>query len=160
LSPTDKAKFITYVRDAEQSPENLAFLLDNLGEKIELDYSVDSLAKAEAIYWRHVPKGIPEDLSDVEHFSQLLGQYLGQCIIQHTGGKWVQCDDQNPLFSQPCVDGFGGQDWDRVYPVDTARNLWSLPREKPNFPGVREHRVFAAKLEKALAIHAKKQTTK
>lgn len=160
LSPADKAKFDQYVRDVEQSPENLGFLLDNLGEKVALDYSVDSLAKAEAVYWRHVDKGIPTDLSDADHFAQLLGQYLGRCITHHTGASWSQCEDPNPMFGQPCIDGFGGKEWDRIYPVHTALHLRSLPQEKPNFPGVRERRVFATKLETALAIHAKKQTSK
>lgn len=160
ISPADKAKFDQYVRDAEQSPENLAFLLDNLGDRVALDFSVESLTRAEAVYWQHADKGIPPELSDMNHFAQLLGQYLGQCIINQTGAKWVQCEDPNPMFAQPCIDGFGGQDWDRVYPVHTALHLRSLPQEKPNFPGVREHRVLATKLEKALAIKAKKQAAK
>lgn len=160
LSPADKAKFDQYVRDVEQIRENLAFLLDNLGEKVDLDGSVDSLAKAEAVYWRHADKGIPTELSDINHFAQLLGQYLGWCIIHHTGAKWVQCEEQNPMFGQPCIDGFGGEEWDRVYPVHTALHLHNLPQEKPNFPGVRDHRVLATKLEKALAVHAKKQASK
>ncbi len=159
-SPADRAKFDQYVRDAEQSPENLAFLLDNLGERVDLDYSAASLVKAEAVYWRHVEKGEPTDLSDMNHFAQLLGQYLGRCIIHHTSAKWVQCEEQNPMFGQPAIDGFGGEEWDRIYPVHTALHLRDLPQEKPNFPGVRGQCVFATKLEKALAIHEKTQGPK
>jgi hypothetical protein len=154
LSAADRAQFAAYVRSAEQSAGDLAFLLDNLGERVELDYSVDSLANAEAVYWRNLSQGIPADLCNLDDFAQLLGRYLGQCLIRQTGAKWVQCEDQNPLFAQPCVDGFGGQEWDRIYPIHAAQHLGTLPEEKPNFPGVREHRVFATKLEKALAICA------
>lgn len=159
LSPADRAKFVQYLRDVEKSSENLAFLLDNLGEKVELDCSVESLAKAEAVYWRHANKGILMELSDINHFAQLLGQYLGLCIIRHTGAKWVQCEEQNPMFGQPCIGGFGDEEWERVYPVHTALHLRNLPQEKPNFPGVRDQRVFATKLEKALAIYANKKAT-
>jgi len=153
ISAADKTRFRTYVEDAERCVESLAFLLENLGEKIDLDYTVLSLERGEAAFWRRVNEGMPDDLSDLNHFAQLLGQYLGQCIIHHTGAKWIQSDEQNPMFAQPCIDGFGGKAWDRIYPVHTALHLRSLPQDKPNFPGVHQRRVFAAKMEKALAIH-------
>ena len=159
LSPRERASFAVYVRSAEQSAADLAIVLDNLGEQVGLDFSVDSLAKAEAVYWRRVGDGMPESLISLEDFAQLLGRYLGQCVIRHTGAKWVQCEDRNPLFSEPCIDGFGGHDWDRIYPVDTARHLAKLLREKPNFPGVREQRVMSTKMEKALAIYAKRESS-
>lgn len=153
VSPQDKARFARYVNDASLVVENLGFLLDNLGEQIELDYSLESLAASEAVFWRCVKEGIPGDLSDPDHFAQLLGQYLGECIIRHTGAKWVQSDEHNPMFAQPCIDGFGGQVWDRVYPVHTALNYRRLAADNPSFPGLREKRLFAAKLERALAIY-------
>lgn len=159
ISAKDKARFAAYVEDAKKSTENLAFLLDNLGERIALDYSVKSLAAAEAVFWQCVESGIPDDLTDLEHFAQLLGQYLGECIIHHTGAKWVQAGEQNPMFAEPCIDDFGGGAWDRVYPVHSAINLHRLPREKPSFPGVREKRVLATKLEMALAIHSRRQSS-
>jgi len=160
LTPADKAKFHVYVQDVDRCIENLAFLLDNLNEKVTLDGSMDSLAKAEAVYWRHVDNQIPTDLSDSNHFAQLLGQYLGRCIIQHTGARWVQCEDPNPMFGQPCIDGFGGKEWDRIYPVHVALHLRNLPHEKPHFPGVRERRVLATKLETAMALHAETKASK
>jgi hypothetical protein len=158
ISPKDKARFATYVVDSKRSAENLSFLLENLGEQLSIDYSIESLASAEAAYWRWVENGMPGDLTDPEHFAQLLGQYLGECIIHHTGAKWVQVDEQNPMFAQPCIDGFGGKAWDRVYPVHTAMNLRTLPQVKSSFPGVQERRVLATKLERALEIHMRSQT--
>lgn len=158
LNPLQKANFVTYIKEARKSPENLSFLLDNLGVQVSVDYSIDSLVRAEAVFWRCVESGMPPDLSDLDHFAHLLGQYLGECIIHHTGATWTACEDRNPLFGQPCVDGFGDERWDRIYPVDTTLNLQSLPRTKPFFPGVRDRRVLAAKLEKALAIYRRKQS--
>lgn len=155
VTATDKARFETYVRDAQQSPQNLEFLLDNLGDRFEIDYSVASLVKSEAAFWRGIRDGLPAELTDVSHFANLLGQYLGECIIHHTSAKWVQCQDPNLMFAQPCIDGFRNQPWDRIYPVDTTQHLQKLPIEKPNFPGVRDQRVLATKLETAIAIYKK-----
>ena len=153
LQPKDRAKFVAYVRDAEHCTENLAFLLDNLGDNCVLDGSVASLESAEALFWKHADGGIPRELSSAEQFAGLLGQYLGRCVIEQTSGAWVQSADNNPMFGQPCLDGFGGEKWDRIYPVEVARRLRNLPRTKPDFPGVRERRVFATLLEKAIRLH-------
>ena len=156
LMAEDKARFRAYVTDAAHSADNLGFLLDNLGASVPMDYSIESLAAAEDVFWRCVRDGIPDHLSgatDLEHFAQLLGQYLGQCIIRQVGGAWVQSEDRNPMFGQPCVDGFGNKPWERVYPVSMALHLRRLREVKPDFPGVREGRVAATHLEKALAIH-------
>jgi hypothetical protein len=162
LTAEDKAKFRAYVTDAAQSADNLGFLLDNLGTKVPMDYSVESLAAAENAFWQCVRVGVPDhlkDATDLEQFAQLLGQYLGQCIIRHTGGTWVQSQEQNPTFGQPCVDGFGNKPWERVYPVDMALHLRRLPEVKPDFPGVRERRVAATRLEKAISIHRRASRT-
>lgn len=153
LAIEQKRKFQTYVRDAERSAELLGFLLDNLGEKADLDYSVESLARAEAVFWRFVPKGLPTGLSDLNDFAQLLGQYMGQSLVHQCGAKWVQSQDQNPMFGQPCLDGFGGKPWDRVYPVHIALHIQELPSKKPSFPGVQERRVFAQRMEDAMKVH-------
>ena len=159
VTALDKAKFQAYVTDAAQSADNLGFLLENLGTPVALDYSVESLVRAESVFWRCVREGIPDDLTDLDHFAQLMGQYLGECIVHHTGGVWVQSQEHNPMFGQPCVDRFGNQPWERTYPVHVALHIRQLPREKPAFPGVRDGRVFATHLEKALFIHHRRQTT-
>lgn len=160
LTPVDKMRFKEYVADAAKSDENLAFLLDNLGSPIVMDWSVESLAKAEAVFWRCVSDGMPAELEGVthlDHFAHLLGQYLGQCVVRHAGGSWIQSQERNRMFGQPCVDGFGNKPWERVYPVEAAIHLRDLPRHKPEFPGVRERRVMAADLERALAVHRRAQ---
>jgi hypothetical protein len=63
------------------------------------------------------------------------------------------------MFGQPCVDGFGNKPWERVYPVSMALHLRGLPEVKPDFPGVREKRVAATHLEKALSIHRRARTS-
>ncbi len=146
LTVDQKMKFQTYVRDAEQSAESLSFLLDNLGEKIDLDYSIESLARAEAVFWRFAEKGLPPDLTDLDHFAHLLGQYMGQSLVHQCGAKWIQSQDQNAMFGQPSIDGFGGKPWDRVYPVDLALHIRELPKTKPSFPGLQERRVFARRM--------------
>ncbi|HXK59516.1 MAG TPA: hypothetical protein PLP42_06420 [Acidobacteriota bacterium] len=151
-----KARFREYVEEAGQSPQNLEFLLENLGFPLKCDYSVESLEQAESAYWECTARGIPDDLSDLEHLAHLIGQYLGESIIHHTGGKWVQSREPNETFGQPCIDDFGGKAWDRVFPVELARSIRELPRKKPNFPGVRDRRVFATALEKAISTGAKK----
>lgn len=114
LSPTDIMRFRQYVADAAQSAEHLSFLFDNLGTSVCLDYSVASLAQAEGVFWRFAPAGLPDALSDPGHFAQLLGQYMGECAIRQTTARWFQSRDKNPMFGQPCLDGFGGEAWDRV----------------------------------------------
>jgi hypothetical protein len=155
MTPYLRAKYNEYVKDAADSPGNLEFLLDNLGHPIECDYSVKSMEEAELAFWECVSKGLPDDLSDLSHFSNLLGQYLGECIISHTGAKWVQSKNKNMTFGQPCVDDFGGKPWDRVFPVELAKHILDIPKSKPHFPGIRERRVLASTLERVLLIHAK-----
>lgn len=152
ISHTDKTRFHTYVEDAKHCVSHLEFLFDNLGEHVELDYSVKSLEKGEAIYWRCLEQGIPPGLTDLNHFAQLLGQYLGECVIHHTGAKWVLSEEPNAMFAQPCIAGYSEKAWERIYPVHTALNIQALPKTKPGFPGVHDRRVFAAKLEKAISI--------
>lgn len=152
LSPELKLKYRDYVRDADESPSNLGFLLTNLGYEIQLDYSRESLVRLEQIYWELHEKGMPADLSDIEHFAQMLGQYLGVTIIQKTGAKWFQCTDENAMYGQPCLDGFGNKKWDKIYPVALANNLPTLKRQNPNFPGVRDRTVLASQFDKALKI--------
>src|SRR5215218_6419109 len=126
LTAEDKGRFRAYVTDAAQSADHLGFLLENLGSTILMDYSIESLAAAEGVFWRCVRDGVPDHLrgaTDLEHFAQLLGQYLGQCVIHQVGGAWVQSEDHNPMFGQPCVDGFGNKPWERVYPVSMALHL-------------------------------------
>jgi hypothetical protein len=156
VTTEQRARFRSYVSDAAQSASNLGFLLDNLGSPFHMDYSVESLARAEEVFWRCVHGGVPmhlNDVTDLDHFAQLLGQYLGECIVHHTGAVWVQSQEPNPTFGQPCLDEFGNKPWERIYPVAMALHLRELPELKPDFPGVRERRVAATHLERALSIH-------
>jgi hypothetical protein len=151
-----KIRFRDYVAEAANSTRDLEFLLDNLGLSVPLDCSVASLEKVEAIFWRFVEEGVPEEISDLDHFAHLIGQYLGECIIRKTGASWVECSEKNAQFSQPCVEGFGKHSWDRVFPVDLALHIQDLPKKKPDFPGVRKRRVFASALERALSAHSQR----
>lgn len=151
-SAVERQKFTQYVSDSRNVVENLEFLLDNLGHKVVLDYSVASLAEVERIFWDQAGQGMSSELSDPNQFAQLIGQYLGECIIRIAGGRWEQSLDDNPMFAQPCVSGFGGKAWDRVYPVHLALHVRELPSTKPDFPGVRDKRVFVSKLEEAIRV--------
>jgi hypothetical protein len=157
LNAEQKMKFQAYVDDAKQSAEVLGFLLDNLGERIDLNYSVESLVRAEAVFWRCVETGLPPELSDLDHFAHLLGQYMGQSLVRLCGAKWVQSQDQNPMFAQPSIDGFGGMPWDRVYPVEISLHIRELPQTKPSFPGLQDRRVFARRMEDALRVYRRAQ---
>lgn len=147
-------KFTQYVKNTPIAVEHLQFLLSNLGERWFGDFSRDSLVDLERLYWKHVDS-IPTELSDPEHLAHLMSQYLGEMIVRSTGAKWVQCKDQNPLFGQPCLDEFGNKEWDRFFPVSLATHFRSLPRNKPDFPGVRERQVLALKYDKAISINKK-----
>jgi len=150
------ARFQQYVKDVDEAVNHLEFLFDNLGENLNVDFSRDSLVEFERLFWKHVD-AIPNDLSDAEHLAILIGQYLGLMIVKETGAKWIQCIDQNPMFGQPCLDGFGNKEWDRIYPVSIAINLRNLPKTNPTFPGVREKQVFAKQYDKAVKIYEKTQ---
>jgi hypothetical protein len=152
FTPADKARFHAFVVDAARSAENIEFVLGDLGAWVKMDYSIESLVRAEAVYWDLVEGVINTTLTDEDHFAQLLGQYMGSCVTHHTGARWIQSEEKNPMFGQPCVDGFGNKPWERIYPVHTSLHLRELPTKKPDFPGARERRVFAAHLEKALSV--------
>lgn len=150
ISPKLKQRYLEYISDASSAAMNLSFLLDNLGYSTKLDGSRESLVALEKIYWELYEKGIPSELSDLEQFAQLMGQYLGVIIINQTKAKWVQCTDQNPTKGQPCLDGFGNKKWDRIFPVALANNLPNLKLQSHSFPGVKNQTIFASQLDKAL----------
>lgn len=155
LSPRDKARFAEYLQEVKCSRGNLEFLLETLGHKVALDFSVESLEACEAVFWQFQVAGVDSGVTDTSHFAQLLCQYLAECVVQHVGATWIQSEGQNPMFAQPCLELSIDQPWERIYPVHIALHLTSLRTEKPNFPGVRESRVLAAKLERALAVHSR-----
>jgi len=155
LTPKLEARFNEYLNDAWHSGENLRFLLDNLREHFNPDYSVESLEAAERAYWKHSVLGIPADISSQEQFAQLLGQYLGESIRHHTGANWTQCIEDNPMFAQPFIDSFGRSAWDRIYPVQLAIQINNL---QESYPGAAEHRAFAATLERAIKSHKSKSS--
>ena len=154
-----KVRFREYVQEVGRARQNLAFLLDNLVRGIELDFNADSLSKVERVYWDAIEEGLPSDLTDAEHFAHLIGQVLAQVMVESIGARIVQSTDKNPMFGQPCLDGFGNEKWERVYPVQMALQLPSLPQSQPSYPGVREKRVFAAAFEKAQKIYSKRKST-
>ncbi len=156
VSPEMKCWYQAYVTDVTESVANLAFLLDNLGYSVQLDGSRESLVALEKIYWELNQKGIPPDLSNLEQFAQLMGQYLGKVITDRTGAKWVQSTDENPTLGQPCLDGFGNERWDRIFPVALATNLPTLNLQSSRFPGVRDKTVFASQLDKAMKVLKRK----
>jgi hypothetical protein len=153
ITPELKLRFREYVEDVPQARQTLGFLLDNLGEKLELDYSRESFELLEQIFWRVRGKGIPPELSDEEQMVWLMVQYLAAAIIEKTGAKWVQSTDPNPMFGQPSLDGFGNAKWDRIYPVALASNFVSLAKTNPSFPGVTDKTVLARLLDKAVRLH-------
>ena len=157
LTPRDKLWFRDYVAAAKTSRECLEFLLEYLHVPIALDYSVKSLEDLENLYCKITPEQIPQSVSDMEHLASLIGQYLGESIIYHTGAKWIQTTESNERFGQACIDGFRNEKWDRIYPIDIAKGFPTLPQRKPFFPGARDQRIVAAQLEKALRVFAESQ---
>ena len=160
IPPKMKMSFSEYVEEAEKSAENLGFLLDNLGYSIDLDYSLESVEKAEKALWDEARKGIPEELASVEQFADLLGQYLGQCLVNKIGAKWVQGKENYHYFGQPCIDGFGNEIYDRIYPVEVSRALHNLPQVPQGFQGVMTRRVFGIPYERAMWVYNYQQKKK
>ena len=155
LSPQDKQYFNEYLKAVETCVESIYFLLDNMGENIELDYSVNSLEVLEKLYWDK-KDDFPIDITSSEHFASLIGQYFGECVVHHTDAKWIQCKSNNHLFSQPCIDGYGENKWEVFYPTATANALPGLPLTNPKSLCVKQQRVFASKLEDAIKIYKRK----
>jgi hypothetical protein len=96
---------------------------------------------------------MPEGFGELEDFANLLARYFGESAIRPANARWALPPPSNPLYPQPVITGFGTKAWDLVYPVSAALHLQELPRTKPSFPGVRERRVFAAKLEDVIRTH-------
>ena len=154
ITPELKLRFREYVEDVPQARQTLGFLLDNLGEKLELNYSRESLEVLERTFWRVRENGIPAELSDEEQLVRLMVQYLAAVIVEKTGAKWVQSTAPNPMFGQPSLDGFGNAKWDRIYPVALASNFVGLAKTNPSFPGVSDKTVLARLLDKAVRLHS------
>lgn len=152
LSPKQKLQFRNYLASAKSVESDLAFLLDNINEQIVLDWSENSL------YWRVKQEdSIPDSLGGLPILEHLLGLYLGETIIKATGGGWVQCDQRNHRHGQPCIDGFGNQKWDCIYPVSITQNLFEIARDQPCFPGARSKMVLARQFQRAVKIALKNQ---
>ena len=151
-----KDKFKEYVKAAIYSANDLEFLLENLGINVNIDYSEESLIKLEKIYWDFKNKGdFPSELGNIEDFASLLGRYLGQSIIHYTGANWIQSKEKNRMFGQPCIDGFGNKKWEKIYPVALSIHLPELSKTNPTIPGVKDKKVFAEQLKKAIKIYKK-----
>ena len=153
LTPELKARFREYVEAAHRARADLEYLLEQLGEDVAADMSVESLEQLEALYWKYSSEGgYPEGFGALQDYLELICRYLGQCIVERCSGKWVQTTERNRRFGQPCIDGFGNKKWDKVYPVSLAESLPTLASTNPSFPGAREGRVLARQLEKAIKI--------
>jgi len=156
LSEDLKTRFRGYVDAARGAATDLRFLFDNLGVRLDLDCSEECFEALEDIYWKAESGAIelPEDLMSLDDLIALICRYLGQCIVDRTGGKWVQSTEKNRRFGHPCVDGFGNKKWERIYPVELAQNFRGLVGTNPSFPGVRERRVLARQFQKAMGTYA------
>ena len=157
ITPELKMRFQEYVQAVPQAREHLEFILDNLGMRLPLDWSRESLEALEAAFWRARQVGLPVALTDESQFVSLMGQYLADCIVRRTNAKWVQSADQNPMFGQPALDKFGNQKWDRIYPVAVANNFVTLRETNPNFLGVNEQRVLVHLFDKAVRLQVGKK---
>ena len=146
--------FEEYVAAAADAPADIRFVLDHLDVRIPVDCSEESLERLERLYWdvREGAVQLPEGLTSVEELPELLARYLGHCIVTRAGGRWIESKERNRRGGQPCIDGFGNKPWDRVYPVELAKNFSRLRETNPTFPGVRDRRVLATQLRKALRI--------
>jgi hypothetical protein len=148
-----KRLFREYVEAAQEASSDLEFLLEQLAESVPTDATVASLETLEGLYWKYREEGgYPEDLGTPQDYLELVCRYLGQCIVERCSGRWAQTTEKNRRFGQPCVGGFGNKKWDKVYPVSLAKTLPTLAETNPSFPGVRDRRVLACQLEKALEI--------
>ncbi len=154
ITPEQKVQFRNYVNDVPFAREHLDFVLDGLGIKCDFDYSRQSLLELERVFWEVIIK-CPSETTDVNHFVRLMTQYMADCIIRTTGAVWIQSTDRNPMLGQPCLDGFGNQPWDRIYPVALAMAFVELRQSNPHFPGVSDRTVLAAVFDKATRIFAK-----
>jgi hypothetical protein len=147
ITPKLSAIFQGYVRSAESSGDDLAFVLDSLGVRWLADYSVKSMALAEQIFWQYSRQQAEPEIISLDDFAGLLGRYLGQCIVIAKAGKWVLSQEPNHTFGKPCVDIIGPRPL-RVYPVDLAENIFRLDK---SYPGAAAERPYAATLEKSLS---------
>ncbi len=129
LTPDLKTRYQGYVNAAKGARDDLAFLLDNLGVSVDLDGSERCFVDLEELYWR-IESGeieFSEVLMSLDDFIALTCRYLGQCVIDQTGARWMQSREKNRRFAQPCIDGFGNKEWDRFYPIELAKNFHDLP---------------------------------
>lgn len=112
-----------YLIEVSDARDNVSFLLDNLGVDCALAFDVESLEKAEAAYWNFLAEGESPELTDEDHFAQLLGQFLAQTVEETLGVSLSQCPDSG----QPVICGFGEFEGREIYPVRIAAMLKSLP---------------------------------
>src|SRR6188768_4097259 len=101
LTPRQKMEFHEYLRFMRGVRDDLEFLLDNLGFRFPLDFSRESLVRLEESFWKAREAGIPKDLTSEAQLEHLMGQYLAETIIRHTGAKIRQSTQRNETFAQP-----------------------------------------------------------
>jgi hypothetical protein len=151
-------KYVEYVEAAANAAEDLRFLLSHNELRVSIDFSETSLETLERIYWdfNNGKNKWLESFGTIDDFANLIARYMGECICHHTSANWTQTKEKNPMFGQPCLDGFGNAAWERIYPVDLANNLRKLPETKPFFPGVRSKTVLAEQLRQAIKIQSRR----
>ena len=153
-----REQYLGYVSAAAGAADDLRFLLSHLEHDVAcVECTPKCLEQLEALYWR-IRDGsveIPSDLGGADDFAELACRFLGQCVVQ-AGGRWIQSVEPNRRFGQPCLDGFGNQAWDRIYPVELAQGLATLRSTNPSFPGARDRTVLSRQLRRALELRAGK----
>lgn len=159
LDREQKVTFQEFLRAARGAADDLIFLLDQYAEKISIDYTEESLLALEHLFWKFL-RGDAKYRSafgTIEDFANLICRYMGETIIKHTGAQWIQTEERNHRFGQPCLDGFGNEKWERIYPIEIATHFGTLAETNPGFPGVRDKQVLATQLRKAVEIRERSQ---
>jgi len=158
---TDKLRqqFQEYTKIAAQAADDLRFLLDHFDVQIDVDFSEESLEKLEMLYWDFRDGKVEwlDGFGTIADFGYLACRYMGQCVCHHTSARWVQTKEKNTRFGQPCLDGFGNAEWDRIYPVNVGVHFAAPEKTSPFFRGARTRTVLAEQLRKAKKIQAKRQ---
>ncbi|MGV8039095.1 MAG: hypothetical protein AB2L07_03145 [Thermoanaerobaculaceae bacterium] len=109
-----------YIALTEDTIESLAFLLDNIGDRVVLDLSPESVESLELILHRiHAMPDPNTQFPDLlEIFAQLLAQYCALANLRLTNARWgVDDTPRSAMYGQPFVEVVPTEPWRRFYPI-------------------------------------------
>lgn len=129
MKPIEKQRFVKYMKIVEQSTEDLAFVLSNLGIQKKLNFDRNSLKFVLEVFKKTYDD--PEELEVwKEGLIHCVPLFLGNVIAVNFEASWKAVTEKGLLSYGPYrVTGFGDLPWESYYPLTSRNKIKENPNE-------------------------------